>query len=248
MFSKLTWHLVSTFIVSIIVYIVVIYVNMLFTNNVSLITSDGSVISNLGIILWCVAATVCLFTALLLRGAQDKKECHFLFYSGLLTTYLLLDDFFELHESVFLNLFNIDEKIIYIFLGIATFMLLFRFRKLILQTNYLIMLMSLSFLSISVAADGILNPIEIVYGILVIAVVVAIYLYISRRKILNEYLSVLVVVTISVCVAYVVLKTDAMYSEWIFEEGAKWIGITSWCSYYIYTAHLFVLTKSSIKC
>jgi len=51
------------------------------------------------------------------------------------------------------------------------------------------------------------------------------------------------VVIVSLCAVFAVLQTNAEYSEYIFEEGAKWLGIASWCSYYTYTAYELVINS-----
>lgn len=236
-------HLLITFILSTLMLVAIVLVNMLFTSNVRSVTGEGSILSDLGIILWCATAAVCFFSAVLLSNNQQHQACQFLVYSALLTVYLLFDDFFELHEHYFPKLLNIDEKIIYIILGIATAILVIRFRQIILCTNYIVMLMALGFLTISVAADGIFNPMEIVYGILVMVVALSIYLNVFHRSIFKEYLIVVLVVIVSLCAAFAVLQTNAEYSEYIFEEGAKWLGIASWCSYYTYAAHELVINS-----
>jgi len=57
-------------------------------------------ISVLGFLLWCAAATVCFFSAGLLRGRPDaERVVRFLVVSGVLTVVLMLDDAFQLHEN-----------------------------------------------------------------------------------------------------------------------------------------------------
>ena len=34
---------------------------------------------------------------------------------------------------------------------------------------------------------------------------------------------------------------DQGNSEDIFEEGAKWLGISCWCSYYVHTAYQYAI-------
>ncbi len=242
---KPIWHLGGTFILSVFVLITIISVNLLFTDRIPLVTGDGSFLSNVGIILWCVSATVCLFASMLIVDNKLPQARHFLMCSGLLTAYLLFDDFFELHERYFPMFFNIDEKIIYIILGIATSTIIIKYRQLILRTHYIVMLMSLGFLAISIASDGILNPIEIVYGMLVLVVLSIIYMYVLHRYLFKEYLLMVFLMSIGLCIAYITLQSNAEYSEYIFEESAKWIGIASWCSYYVHTAYQLVIDSYS---
>jgi len=175
-----------------------------------------------------------------LRNNQAKDVYQFLLYSALLTTYLLFDDFFQIHDHYLHDKLGISEKIIYMVLGIASFTLIIKFRQTILRTNYIVMLMGLGFLAISVLADGILAPLEITYGIFVLGAASSFYLFTSNRPLFMEYMLVFSIV-IALCVAFIVFISGLKYSEYIFEEGAKWIGISGWCSYYVQAAYQFVV-------
>jgi len=218
------------------------YVGIINESTLIWVTGEESFISYLGIILWCVTATVCFFAAVLPSIKQQKTQ-QFLLYSALLSTYLLFDDFFEMHDRYFPVLLGIDEKIIYIILGIATSILVIRFSKVILRTNYIVLLLAFVFFALSIASDGILKPMEIIYGILVMVVVVSFYLFWLNHSIFKEYLFVLSVILACSCFAFLTLDTTAMYSEYLFEEGTKWMGIACWCSYYTHTAYQLVNNK-----
>ena len=242
---KSSRHLAITFILSTLALVTLISINMLFTDDVHDITNEKSFLSRLGILCWCVAATGCFFAATLLSRLRQYHASRFLLYSGLLTAYLLFDDFFELHEHYFPLIWNVDEKIIYILLGMAASILIIRFRRLILQTNYTVMLLALCFLAISVAADGILKPIEIVAGVSVMLIVSIFYIRVSRRSLLKQYLSLVLMIVAGLYAAYCALQSDIGNPEYLFEEGAKWLGITGWCSYFIHTAYQ-LLAKSYV--
>ena len=77
----------------------------------------------------------------------------FLFCSGLLSAYLLLDDFFQFHEILAGNHVGISEKFTYMALGTAVLIYLFLFKRNIWQTNFCFLLMSFIFLATSVATD-----------------------------------------------------------------------------------------------
>ena len=113
----------------------------------------SGILSNFGIILWCSAATVCFFSAITIRNTESKDSFWFLFCSGLLSAYLLIDDFFQVHEILAGNHVGISEKFTYIALGIAVLIYLFIFRRNIWQTNFSFLLMSFILLSSSVATD-----------------------------------------------------------------------------------------------
>ena len=113
-------YVLITFTLSTVILITVIAVGLKLDTDLRHMTEDGSFISDLGVILWCVAATVCFFAALLLRNNQAKDVYKFLLYSALLTTYFLLDDFFQIHDHYLNYKLGISEKITYIGLGIAS--------------------------------------------------------------------------------------------------------------------------------
>jgi hypothetical protein len=230
-----------TFTLSTAILLAIITTGLQLDTDLRRLTQDGSFISDLGSILWCVAATVCFFAAMLLRNNQAKDIYQFLLYSGLLTTYLFFDDFFQIHDHFLHSKLGISEKITYIVLGIATLILIIKYRQTILRTNFIIILMGLGFLAISVAADGILAPLEIIYGIFVIGAASSLYLFTSNRPLFMEYVLVLVTV-IALCMAFIAFVAELKLSEYVFEEGAKWMGISGWCSYYVNTAYQFVVS------
>ncbi len=154
----------------------------------------SGVLSNLGILLWCVAASTCAFAAMTIRSAGDRKNYLFLLFSALLSAYLLFDDFFMFHEVMARWCFGLNEKVIFVLLGIAVFIYIVSFRKVILQTNFIILLLAVAFLSLSVIVDAIFEP------------------WLSR---LGDW-------------------------EYLIEDGAKWLGIVFWCSYYIDSSFQFV--------
>src|SRR5688572_20367429 len=55
-------------------------------------------VSNLGIMLWCAAATACLVAAAALHAVVPGEQARFFLSAGLLSLYLMLDDCFQLHE------------------------------------------------------------------------------------------------------------------------------------------------------
>ena len=75
------------------------------------------------------------------------------FYSGLLSAYLLFDDFFQLHEILAGNQVGISEIFTYMVLGLAVLIYLFIFRRNIWRTNFCFLFISFTFLASSVATD-----------------------------------------------------------------------------------------------
>jgi len=117
----------------------------------------AGVLSNLGMLLWCAATTVCFFGAWILRARGSHKDARFLAWSGVLTGYLLLDDLFLLHELLLPDYVGLPEKAVYLAIFIGTGAYAFAFWRDIRQTPYLLLLLAVGFLSVSVSADVILG-------------------------------------------------------------------------------------------
>lgn len=111
-------------------------------------------LSNLGILLWCSSAVICLFSFIIFRGVVKHTEfASFCLFSSILTTVLLFDDLFLIHESVFPHYLNIPEKFFYVSYVIALIAYLVRFRKTILKTEFLLLLLALNFFGLSIIID-----------------------------------------------------------------------------------------------
>lgn len=110
------------------------------------------IVSNIGVLLWGAAATICLFTTSILRRWGEEVNSRFLFFSGLLTLLLLVDDFFVLHEAL-RDYYGISEKITY---GVYLFLIglyLVIFRHIILNKNVLLFIFAFAFLGLSGGLD-----------------------------------------------------------------------------------------------
>ena len=110
-------------------------------------------VSNLGVLLWAAAASICLFTAALTRRRGMHEAFAFTFCAGLLSAYLMLDDLFMFHENLVERYIGMSEKALYLCLGIATLVFLIRFRFFILRTDFGYLLLALGFLAASVLVD-----------------------------------------------------------------------------------------------
>ena len=103
-------------------------------------------ISNLGILIWTASASITLFTSL--SGLIEKREkSNFLFLGGILTCILCIDDFFLLHDRY------IGPDFLYITYSILGIYILIKFRKLILEIDFLPFIISVCFLALSIAFD-----------------------------------------------------------------------------------------------
>lgn len=121
--------------------------------------------SNIGVLAWGASVTICFFSFFLLKGLNCRLPFQpFLLASGYLTSVLLLDDFFLLHEEVFPNYLGISGKIFFGTYGIAVVLYLIRFRKIIQRTNYIIFAIAFTFLAASLLVD-IMNDFGILSGL-----------------------------------------------------------------------------------
>ncbi|MBE9069015.1 hypothetical protein IQ260_20430 [Leptolyngbya cf. ectocarpi LEGE 11479] len=118
----------------------------------------SGLLSNVGVLLWCATATICFFAAGVLRQTKNYKAIHFCLASACLSTYLLIDDFFLLHDKLFPIYMGIPENIVLMLVVIAVILYLFWFRRTILRSQYGFMLIAVGFLGISVGVDTILKP------------------------------------------------------------------------------------------
>lgn len=109
-------------------------------------------LSQLGILFWSVTATICLFSFMVLRKKKVKKNRSFLLFSALLSFFLLFDDLFLLHDSVFPYM-GISEKVVLMVYPLSVLYMLLFFRKEILSSSFLILLSALGFLALSVLVD-----------------------------------------------------------------------------------------------
>ena len=93
-----------------------------------------------------------MFSAALLNTWKNTEHSRFLFFSGLLTLFFLLDDFFVIHESL-RDYFGVPENLSYaVYLILLGFYLL-TFRKPILNKNIALLILAFAFLGGSATID-----------------------------------------------------------------------------------------------
>ena len=103
-------------------------------------------ISNLGVLMWAASASIALFSSLSgLIGNREKSN--FLCLGGILTCVLCLDDFFLLHDRY------IGPDLLYTTYSIIGIYILIKFRKIIIEINFLAFISSVFFLGLSIIFD-----------------------------------------------------------------------------------------------
>ncbi|MBF8275518.1 MAG: hypothetical protein HW390_591 [Candidatus Brocadiaceae bacterium] len=110
-------------------------------------------VSSLGVLLWCAAASICFFAALTILKGKQGDAFRFLLFSAVLTSYLMFDDLFQIHEELASEYLGLNEKTVTASLFIAIVTHLITFRQIILRTNFFVLLLALGFFSTSVAVD-----------------------------------------------------------------------------------------------
>jgi hypothetical protein len=110
------------------------------------------IVSNVGVLLWCVATTVSFFAAAMLTQEKDSQVAKFLFASGMFSFFLMIDDFFVIHESL-RDYFGIPENIVYVFYFIYVIFYFTAFRKLILNRYTVLLILAFGFLGASATLD-----------------------------------------------------------------------------------------------
>jgi hypothetical protein len=111
-------------------------------------------LSNLGVLMWSAAATVCLFGASMLKGKAGSNAARsFLLASASFTSLLLVDDLFMLHDLVLPEYLNLRERYIVLGYGVLMLAYLFAFRLAILRTEWLVLVLAGGFFCVSLVVD-----------------------------------------------------------------------------------------------
>ena len=116
----------------------------------------AGIVSNIGVLFWCIGASICLFSFFNIVGRQTNRindYTLFLLFFGLTTLVLLFDDLFLFHEVIAPRFLNLSEKEIYICYGIIVLFGIVRFKKIIFQTELIILSLAFIFFSLSIAID-----------------------------------------------------------------------------------------------
>lgn len=120
------------------------------------------VLSNLGVLIWCVGGTIAGFSGVALRAMRQKPAtAEFLGASGVLTLVLVADDLFLLHEAILPHYLSIPQPLVlgsYAVLGVGY---LIRYWRVIGQTDWLLLGAAFVGLGLSVLFDTVLKPLEL---------------------------------------------------------------------------------------
>lgn len=119
-------------------------------------------ISNLGILLWCSVAAICFFTYLLLSRKPKLFRIYpsFFFWSAVISSILLFDDLFLIHEKIVPKYLGISQNIVFMIYGLLILTYFLRWRRQILRTEYIFLLLALVFFALSLFLDIVHLPIN----------------------------------------------------------------------------------------
>ena len=144
-----------------ILYLAILYISNLYDIKLSLVVRDLAqtcgypivvgMISNIGILLWGAAASICLFSTF--SGKINSDISKLLLLGGLFSGLLCVDDFFLLHDRYigpdFLNLTYLAISIL----------ILVRFKKILKKIGLFNLVISILFLGLSIFFDGVIQQI-----------------------------------------------------------------------------------------
>ena len=144
-----------------ILYLAILYISYLYDIKLSLVVRDLAqtcgypigvgMISNIGILLWGAAASICLFTTFSENINSDISKL--LLLGGAFSGLLCIDDFFLLHDRYigpdFLNLTYLTISIL----------ILVRFKRLLKKIGLFNLVISILFLGLSIFFDGVIQQI-----------------------------------------------------------------------------------------
>jgi len=144
-----------------ILYLTILYFSKLYDIKLSLVVRDLAqtcgypigvgMISNIGILLWGAAASICFFTTFL--ESINRELSKLLLLGGAFSSLLCIDDFFLLHDRYigpdFLNLTYLAISIL----------ILVRFRKILREIGLFNLVISILLLGLSIFFDGVIQQI-----------------------------------------------------------------------------------------
>jgi hypothetical protein len=143
------------------------------------------IISYTGIILWCSVTAILLFSAKTCRSAGSApSNVAFLFWAGIFSLVLLIDDLFMFHDMIMPDYFNIDDKFFFASYLVSLLLLVYFHYKILLKSDYILLILAVMFFG----ASGFID-------------------------------------------VFIRFGLNVPYSG-VFEDGAKFMGIVAWFSYF----------------
>ncbi|HAD10880.1 MAG TPA: hypothetical protein DCF33_00430 [Saprospirales bacterium] len=116
--------------------------------------------SNISIIIWSAALTVCFYAASRMVKGVRRLDREFLIVSGLITLMMTLDDLYQVHEFVFPHYFSISENMVYLTYMNIYLIYFIRYRNQLLNSDFIALAIAFFFLGLSTVIDLLPLPIE----------------------------------------------------------------------------------------
>nr|WP_290919121.1 hypothetical protein [Hyphomonas sp. 34-62-18] len=110
-------------------------------------------LSHLGLMVWSAGAAVCFLGAVYLYRANEPGV-GFFFWGSALTTWLLFDDAFMIHETLANWYLGLGEKAVIFALGLAVSLWLYVYRKLLIALGPFFLIAALAMFALSVGVDA----------------------------------------------------------------------------------------------
>jgi hypothetical protein len=109
--------------------------------------------SNLGVVAWTVAGSICLFTAIGETARLHPRAREFLAYAGIFSLVVMFDDLYMIHE----NLVNVPLSAVYV---VAGAFYAYRYFAVFVHLDLIILIMSIALLGSSMIIDEIVAVIN----------------------------------------------------------------------------------------
>jgi len=101
-------------------------------------------VANVANTLWMATVSVCLFCFACLRsGIHRSNSAKFFLFAGLFALWLLVDDMFLLHDSVFKRYLGLPELAVYVAYTVVLAFFLIRFRRFVAGTEWLLLALAI---------------------------------------------------------------------------------------------------------
>jgi hypothetical protein len=76
-------------------------------------------------------------------------------FGGFISLALLFDDLFMFHERICPRYFGVGQKVVFLFYGSMILLYLVKFRKIIMETDFVFILLAIFFFALSMAVDSV---------------------------------------------------------------------------------------------
>lgn len=195
---KFSLVVVTSFALSLLILVIIFLVGNLYDVPFEALTGDpanfykfhplSGFLSNIGVLLWCATASICIFSGLTFKNEKHKDaDSGFFIFAGLLTMLLLVDDFFMLHDHL------LRQKPMYLLYAISLVYLFFKYHQNLRQHQFLLFLTAIGFFFVSMVMDSVLPSKGLEYffedGFKFLGIVSWTLFFVKRASLAKEFAS-----------------------------------------------------------